>query len=407
MTKVTIKLETLANLAETVSASVLDGIRITVRPKAKDGKNYISLSACDRSCQTETLAECKTDVEEVTKFIVDKTFVTSVKALQQTGEDVVTIRFTGNGVTLKAGSAQVEAAIRSDMTTFADCDPADAVAKIVVDTAEFISAVKKGGFAYSMKGCRMEAFNDAVAFVPWAEGEKSIIKVFSVNGSNTIVAARNMAVEQGSEALKTCFDENKAWFVNASYLFRILSHLQAEKTQLIVWNKQLMIRNGNTFYCCILGSSAGYKRSILVSMFQKETERTFAMALDVKKLRSAMEIAGAGIRTLHNEGAVMEFILKEKKVLFTSFGGGSKMSVDCDQAMGEAHMAVSLEYLKKVLAQISGSKILLSGSAGHPILIGDCDKEGRILLAPHQTREQQDQQEQQEDEDEEKVEKGA
>lgn len=406
MTKVVMNMEELVNLADIVSASLLDGIRITVRPKAKDGKNYISLCACDRSCQTETLAECKTDVEEVAKFIVDKSFVVSVKALEQTGAEKVTIRFSGNGVTLKAGDAQVEASIRSDMTSFTDCDPAGAVAKIVVDTAEFVKSVKKGGFAYSLKGCRMAAFNDAVALVPWAaDGEEAMIKVFSVHGGNTLIAARNMGVEQGKEALKTCFDENRAWFVNATYLTRIMTRLKAEKTQLIVWDKQLMIRNGNTFYCCILGSGNGFNRNVIESMFQKK-DMEFAMSIDVDKLRSAIGVAAAGIRTFHNEGTVMEFFLKEKKVTFTSFGGGSKMIVECDQAMGEAHKAVSLELMKKILSQISGSKILLSGSAGRPIMIGDCDKETRVLLAPHLTREEQEQAEE-EQEKEEEVEKGA
>lgn len=400
MDKVTMNMETLVDLVETVSASLLDGIRITIRPKAKDGKNYISLCSCDRTCQTETLAECKTDVTEVTKFIVDKTFVSSVKALEQTGADQVVIRFANTGVTLKADDAQVEAALRTDMTNFTDCNPSDAVAKLVVDTKELITAVRKGGYAYSVKGCRMEAFNDAVAFVPWVSGESEMIKVLSVNGGGYIVAARNMIVDQGEEGLKTCFDENKAWFVNASYLSKILSRMQGEKTQILIWEKQIMFRNGNTFFCCVLGSGEGFNRNILESMFAEKQERSFAMALDVKKLKSAMEVASVGIRSLHHEGDVMEMILKEKKVTFTSFGGGSKMTVECDQAMGEVHTAVALELLRKVLTQITGNKVLLSGTVGKPIMVSDCDKESRTLLAPHQTREEEEEAEQKSEESE-------
>lgn len=410
MTKVIMKMEELVNLADTVSASLLDGIRITIRP-TKEGKNYISFCACDRTCQSEALAECKTDVTKVEKFIVDKAFVSSVRALEQTGADKVTLRFANNGVTLKAGEAQVEAALRTDMTDFTDCDPSNAVAKIVVDTKEFITAVKKGGYAYSVKGCRMAAFNDAVAFVPWAEGEDCLIKVLSINGSSTIVTARNLTLEQGEESIRVCFDENKAWFVNATYLFKILSRLQSEKTQLIVWEKQLLIHNGNTSFCCILGSEEGFKRNILESMFVQKHEPVFAMALDVKKLRSAMEVASVGIRSIHNEGDVMEFILENRKVTFTSYGGGAKMTVECDQAMGEAHLAVSLELMKKIVSQVTGNQIMLSGATG-PIMVSDCDKESRTLLAPHQTREQQEEQARMEEErgqssEQEETEEGA
>lgn len=412
MTKVIMKMEELVNLADTVSASLLDGIRITIRP-TKEGKNYISFCACDRTCQSEALAECKTDVTKVEKFIVDKAFVSSVRALEQTGADKVTIRFANNGVTLKAGEAQVEAAIRTDMTNFTDCDPSKAVAKLVVDTTELITAIKKGGYAYSLKKeGRITVFNDAVVFVPWADGEDDTIRVLSANDNRSLLAARNLVVEQGEESIKACFDEDKAWFVNATYLSKILSRLRSEKTQLVVWEKQFMIHNGNASFCCILGSNEGFNRDILKHMFKQQDESIFAMALDVKKFRSAMKVASVGIRSIHHEGDVMEFILEDGKATFTSFGGGAKMIVECEYALGKVHAAVSLELMKKVVSQVVGNKILLSGTTTS-VRVTDCeDKECRTLLALHQTREQQEEQARMEEErgqssEQEETEEGA
>ena len=389
MIKVVMNLKEIVALVDKVSVSLLDGIFVKILPQ--ETKTFISLSACDRACQTVVMGQCETDVnllkkDGVTSFVADRSFVDAVKAVSVTEAEKVEITFSSKKIIVCAGNAQLEAKVRADATELTQCNPAEALARFKVDSNDLITTVRKGGYTFSLTGCKNVAFNNSIAFVPWMEEENAEIRVLSTNASGSNIAVRKMFLADGVECIKNAFEEKKGWMVNASYLVKILPYLKGD-SEIFVWEKQIMIRCGNSYFTSVLGGASGFNPIMAEALYKQSMEASYSMIVKQADLKAAIQVASVGVSSIQQEGKVIEIFLDGDVLTVTSYGGSSKMTVNCRETSGAIHKAISIDLLKKALSQLTGDDVKISGSNGG-IFVWDNDKNARIIIAPYCTREQ-------------------
>lgn len=381
-----------------VTASLSE--KITVSFLGTDNGTYASLSSCDRETQTNIMLECS-----IPEFRDQKTFtVKSVikDVVSQLDGDVITLSFGENECICKCGGATIpiEYCEESSMIEPLSIDQA---AVMNVKTIDFVSMVRRGGFATTTAPqCAVKGLRNRIAVYFVLDHEKTALRGFSANenlglmGSYTI---HPIDSSKTNESIKKLVDEKKVLLLNYTYLTRICINLEEEYVSIFVWDKQILIKCGNDYYSLLLGNPEGFMYSFKEN-FDKlmNQDVSWKFTVDEKSFRKAYNLVLLNpSETYEEDRIVAECSLSDESLQISSYSGRNKTVVPVEQISGNYDCCLCIDYVKKLLA-CCHSKVTFKGNENSQAVIvtDEEDSAAQMLIGRFLTLKQAQEQTQEE-----------
>lgn len=341
-----IKKDELLKAVEKASISVKDNYIVNIsNRKSSDGSYYANICASDGNALTLTTFMVSS-VKEPVGFITGPELFGVLKALGEFGDEY-DIKVEETFVSVTVGSASAPVSLKTEGTSFPismpkEDDDSCIYASIVKD--DYIKAVRQGSFAYGGAGCISGIIN-TVAINP-ITGEKNKFAFVSTDGR--LVVRSEVEVEQVSKGFKK--SENLYINVDAPAMRKILSKLEGENIALFIFDKQVLIKDGNDFYA-IMRYETMFPESI--GKMLNATEYSYKAILDVPMLKAAIDVAT--ITGGKNQASVID--IQNGKITVSSILGNNKANVKGDSVEGEINIHINPENFKMVIDN-TGAKTL-------------------------------------------------
>lgn len=337
---------------EKASISVKDSYIITISNREYKGKKLANITACDGNSQA--MATMIVEAEKPFRVIVGVELLTVVKTLSRLKKGII-FELEGNNITIKAGLSTVELVAKEEGMSIdvSNIRNEENVIEIVMNSEKFIAGIKGAVYpATSLDNVR-EILQDTVCFVPCDSG----LRLISSNGS--VVAGADVVIEKGNENFSKSKQEKNYLSVSAAAINKVASHLDVSKTTTIYMiPKQLLINNGNDFYII-----RPYEKAfpMAVSSILYKENRNYQIKMSASELKVALDIAVLDSSENTNKRAIIS-LNKNGKVKISSIYKKNKSILSAITHDGEMTIALSAEYLKKIVDVISCDNVILSGT---------------------------------------------
>lgn len=353
-------------------------ISVTMRPD-KEGNKYASVQASDGEVQGMASFTVKSNETEPFKVIVGKEFHSIIKTLSQWDKDIEMV-VEENSAVLKSGTSIVPIALREDGMSIAPCNPKNepGVISILVDSKELIPAVKKGGFAYQSGNSGAAGTQDAVCIMPVTDGETNYLRFISADSNMAAGADAKLDNVDANFTAAAKAEQKFAVSLNAIALQEITAKFEAEKTQIFIFPKQVLLKNGNDFYII---RPFEKKFPLVVTGILYSDSREYKLRVNSRELKTVLDIVMLEGNAKDPIGAKLT-LSKEGNMTVSSLSGKNKTDMKAASSEGEVAIAFKAQFLKVAIDKTFSEFVTLSGcgSTAPMYITGDDPKAISVIM---------------------------
>lgn len=345
-----IKKEEFVKAIEKASVGVKDTYIISISDKkAGDGRNFASI--CASNGNTQVLACFMVESDKAVSFYVGAELFGVVKALGEFGDEYE-IEVTKTVAKITVGSATSPIPLKTEGFSISIRQPKDepTCSFATIDREEFVRAIKQGSFAYGGTGSDSNIAN-AVALLPYTKDNDS--GLFFMSSDARLVARSSAKVSQANESFKKA--DSKYINIDAPALRAISSKLDGDNITIFLFEKQVLIKDGNDYYTIIRYETAFPK---VIGEMLDITEYNYKAVFDISMLKAALRVATI-MDNKNEKKAVID--IQNGKVTISSILGTNKAEVKADNVEGEINIYINAKHLEMVMADIGAEKLTIYG----------------------------------------------
>lgn len=391
MKKFTVGNKELLNAVEKASVGAKETYIITITKRANsEGKKFASIAASDGEIKSlaSFLATC--DDPEGFKVIVGKEFYNIVRTLSQLSKDIE-MEIIDNAAILKCGTSVVPVSIKEDGMDIAVINPNNEpeALSVSVNTEELISAVRKGGYAYPVSTSTNTGLTNAVCLIPIIDGENNYLRFVTADGYNA--AGADAKLDKVSANFADSVKAKKTITLNATALQNIVSKFENESTDIYLFSKQVLIKNGNDFYI-IRPFEKQFPIAITGMLYQDARE--YEIQLSARELKTVLDITMLDGSEGNDKKYAILTLTKDGQVTVSSVSGRSSTKLNMNTHLGEVKICFKAQFMKTAIDKTFSEKISISGCGSiSPIYIKGDDTRAISLILPSKLRQNKDEEE--------------
>jgi len=353
-------------------------LRITSRVVPESGKYLATLCTCNGSVQSAIcIYVAATEMDETgLDFIFPATFSGTISTLAAFSNEDFKFDVADGICTVICGKAQLSVPLLESAVTIESANPKEQTfAKVTIEAQKLKKAVDIGASTMSTSEGKLAAVHNAIDFAPVTGPEGESIRIISVD-SLGISAAGAMAVIKESVGLSEMLDK-KVYALNSVFT-RIVAGLSAEYVDIMLFDKQVILREWNDFYI-IVPNAAPFPATISGALYS-HVDESYSVKVEQKKLASALDIAMFGAVAVDERKTVLS--ISNGGLMVKAMKNGNNAQVECKDAMGDIIIGFDGTYLKKGIAHL-GNRVTLSGTlASAPIYLKNDDPGVVVFIAP-------------------------
>lgn len=345
-----VKKEEFIKAIEKASVGVKDTYIISISDKkASDGRNFASI--CASNGNTQALVCFMVEADKAVSFFVGAELFGVVKALGEFGDEYE-ICVTKTVAKITVGSASSPIPLKTEGFSINIRNPKDepTCRFATVNREEFVRAIRQGSFAYGGAGSDSNIAN-AVAILPYAKDNDSGLCFMSTDAR--LVARSSAKVSQANEFFMK--SDNKYVNVDAPAIRAISSKLEGENIVLFIFDKEILVKDGNDYYTIIRYETEFPK---VLGELLDVTEYNYKAVFDVSMLKAALKVATI-MDNKNEKKAVID--IQNGKVTISSILGTNKAEVKADDVEGEINIHINAKHLEMVMADIGSEKLIIYG----------------------------------------------
>lgn len=313
--------------------------------KATDGRSYATVSASNGNSQVIACFMAK--AEKALGFIVGKELPEVLRAVGEFGDEIA-INVTDSVAEITCGSASLPLGLLPDGTMIKMQTPNDSKCTYAsFNRDEFVKSVRKGSFAYG-DGSSASSLISTVALLPVTKDENKLCIISSDGKISTRSYAT--AIEVNDEFKNV----TEYVSVDAPALQSFCTKLEGEKINLLIFDKQVTIKDGNDFYTIIRYET---KFPEAVGQLLDAVDYNYKGVFDVASLRAAFKVA----TILENKNDKKALItIQNGKVTISSELLTNKASIKAENVEGEVSILVNEKHIDMALKNMD-EKVTIYG----------------------------------------------
>lgn len=323
-----------------------------------ENKVYATILASDGLAQAITTV--LVTAEKPVSFTVGCEFADVLKVLGEFGDEY-NISLTDKALELSVGSASMTISLKDDGTKIQMQNPKkdQVLYNATFDRAEFVKAVRQGTFAYCTDGSINIASTAGIT-----SRDKKLYITTTDGKMATRSYAKNILDNDSSEL--DCIS------VDAPSLRAICNKLEEDKINVMIFDKQFIIKDGNSYYTIIRYQNQFPKE---VNKLLDNVDYNFKAVLDVSSLKAAIKVA----TILEKDKKAMLQI--GEQVTISNVLCSSKAVVKAENIEGAVNVILNSKHIESALQDIGTDKITVYGKGTEaPVYIIADDL--RFLTAP-------------------------
>ena len=371
----------LVSAVKKASVSEKNTYELKVAPQVEpnSGKYMASLCTCNGSVQTIAfLLVTSENVTEEVNMIFPSTFSKTVTTLAAYTDADFKIEVNESICSISCGEASIKLDMLPSAVRIEPLDPnTNKFAQVTVETGKLKRAIEIGSSAMSSEEGKMAAVRNAVELAPVTIGGVDQFRVISVDTLGVLAAGAMAEIKQAGG-----LDDmlNKKTYVLNSVFCRIVNSIHSETVDLFLFDKQVMMRDGNDFYV-ITPNAASFPEEISAGLYA-DMPKEYSMSVEQKSLTSALDIVLIGASSIEDNKACLS--ISNGIVEVRALKRNNRAGVTATDVAGETAIGVNGALLKRAIAHL-GTDITISGvNPQTPIFIKNGDPGVAVFAAPCQ-----------------------
>lgn len=352
-------------------------LKVATNVEPNSGKHMASLCTCNGSVQTIAfLLVASDDVTDEVDMIFPASFSKTVTTLAAYTDDAFKIEVTDNSCSISCGEASINLEMLQTAVRIEPLDPsANKFAQITIETGALKKAIEIGSSAMSSEEGKMAAVRNAIEIAPVKVDGEEKLRVISVDTLGFFAAGAMADIKQAG-GLDDMIDK-KAFVLNSVFC-RIIGSLTSASVDLMLFDKQVMMRDGNDFYI-ITPNAAPFTKEIFNALYA-DMPSVYSMSVSRKSLMSALDIALIGASDMEDNKACLH--ISNGMVAVRAMRRDNRAGVMAEDVSGEMEIGIDGIILKKAIAHL-GASISLSGAGPKaPIYIKNGEPGVVVFVAP-------------------------
>lgn len=351
--KITVNKKVLLEAIDKANICVKDTYVFSVTDRKISSANdevYANLISSNGNVQANPVFSCISD--ESKKFIVGSEFADVLKAIGEFGETYeITVGDTMAQIT--CGTASIPIALKTDATLITPCSPKkETCMQVEFERESFKKAIRKGSFAYAGPEDTHEAFRNTVALFPGNNGENATLTIVSSNA--WFATCSVVQALKADEKYLSAENENKNISIDATITRNICSKLVNEKISLFIFDKQVIIRDGNDTYI-IVRYNTTFPAAVMNLFGNKEYQ--YKAKFDTTSLKAGIKVA----TILNKKGCKARLILGEVAKIASS-DEKNIAQVKASEIEGEINIIINAKHIEMALSDMNTESVSIFGN---------------------------------------------
>lgn len=352
-------------------------LKVAPRVEPNSGKYMASLCTCNGSVQTIAfLLVASEDITEEVDLIFPSSFAKTVTTLAAYTDGDFKIEVEENICNISCGEASLNLDMLPSAVRIEAMDPGkNKFAQITIDTGKLKRAIEIGSSAMSAEEGKMAAVRNAIELAPVNVDGVEKLRVISVDTLGVLAAGAMAEIKQAG-GLDDLLDK-KAYVLNSVFC-RIVNSIHSETVELFLFDKQVMMHDGNDFYI-ITPNAAAFPKEVSAGLYA-DMPKEYSMSVEQKSLTSALDIVLIGASSLEDNKACLS--ISNGGVTVRAMKRDNRAGVAATDVVGETDIGINGAVLKRAIAHL-GTSISISGQAPNkPIFIKNGEPGVAVFTAP-------------------------
>lgn len=371
----------LVSAVKKASVSEKNTYELTIAPNVEpnSGKYMASLCTCNGSVQTIAfLLVASEGVTDDVDLIFPASFSKTVTTLAAYTDADFKFEVNETICNISCGEASLNLELLPSAVRIEAMDPSkNKFAQVTVETSKLKRAVEIGSSAMSAEEGKMAAVRNAIELAPVKVGGIEKLRVISVDTLGVLATGAMAEIKQAG-GLDDMLDK-KAFVLNSVFC-RIVSSARSETVDLLLFDKQVMLRDGNDFYI-ITPNAAPFSKEIAAGLYA-DMPKEYSLCVEQKSLTSALDIVLIGATSLDDNKACL--CVSNGTVEVRAMKRNNRAGVAATDVTGEIAIGINGAVLKRAIAHL-GTSVTISGMApDKPIFIKNGDVDVAAFVAPCQ-----------------------